>query len=100
MFVQTVRQNYEGFAKKEIEKALLDREALGLIGNPSERDLKYLVNSNLDDCPVIIPDVENSRKIFDPILGGVHGKTPDKIRSMRLRTMLLFPRILWYCTSM
>ena len=73
MFVQTVRQNYEGFTKKELEKATISRESPGLIGAPSERELNYLVSRNLDSFHVTILYVENSHKIFRPILGGVSG---------------------------
>jgi hypothetical protein len=32
-FVQTVRQNYKGFTKKEVVQAKEARRAMGLIGN-------------------------------------------------------------------
>ena len=75
IFVHKFRQNYDGLTKKEAEKAVLACKSPGLIGHPSERYIKYLVRSKLENCPVTIPDVENSPKRFDPILGGVHGKT-------------------------
>ena len=41
------------------------------------------MSSNLDGCSVIIPDVENSHKTFDPILVGLRGKptqqNPDHV---------------------
>ena len=100
MFVQTVRQNYEGFTNKEVEKALLHHKGPGLLGNPYEQELKYLVSSNLDECPGKIPDVESAHKRFGPILGGCMEKPPKKIHNMCLWTMLLFPEIFWSCTSM
>ena len=33
------------------------------------------MSSNLTDCPVTIPDVNNAHKIFGPILGGTRRKT-------------------------
>ena len=74
-FVQTVRKNYEGFTKRYAYRDVLARKAAGLIGHPSERDLKYLASINLTDCPVTIPDVHNAHKIFGPILGRTRGKT-------------------------
>ena len=41
MFFQTIRNNYEGFTEKEVEKAVLGRKAPGLIGHPYAQDLKY-----------------------------------------------------------
>ena len=74
-FIQIVRKNYDGFTKRDVERAVLAHEAAGLIVHPSERDLKYLVSINLNDCPVTIPDVNNAHKIFGPILGGTRVKT-------------------------
>ena len=74
MFVQKVTQNYERFTNKEVENSVLSCEAPGLIGHTSEQDLKYLVSSNLDNCPVKILDLDNSRKMFRPILGRFRGK--------------------------
>ncbi len=36
VFVQTVRQNYEGYPKKEILRAKEARRAMGLIGYPNK----------------------------------------------------------------
>ena len=58
-----------------MHKAVLACKEPVIIGHPSERDLKYLVISNLEDYPVTIPDMDNARKIFSTILGGVRGKT-------------------------
>ena len=74
-FIHTVRKNYEGFAKRDVERAVLACKAAGLIGHPYERDLKYLVSINLTDFPVTIPDLNNAQKIFGPILGGTSVKT-------------------------
>ena len=74
-FVQTVHKHYEGFTKKYVEKGVLACKAAGLIGYPSEIDFKYLVSSNLTDCPVTIPDVNNAHTSFGLILGGTRGNT-------------------------
>eukprot|EP00804_Cyclotella_cryptica_P025803 CCRYP_002679-RA/>CCRYP_002679-RA protein AED:0.46 eAED:0.46 QI:0/0/0/1/1/1/2/0/68 len=36
LFVQMVRHNYDGFTKCEIEKAILDCKAQGMMGSPSD----------------------------------------------------------------
>ena len=61
-----------------MEKAVLAHESPGLIGHSSELELNYSVISNLDDCTITIPDVDNTRKSFGPILGGVRGKTTQQ----------------------
>ena len=35
--VETVRENYEGFTKRDVKKALLARKAQAMVGSPSER---------------------------------------------------------------
>ena len=54
-FVQMVRQNYEGFAKKEVLQAKEERQAMALIGNPSKNGFKGLVSNNMiTNCPITI----------------------------------------------
>ncbi len=75
-FVQTVRQNYEGFTKKEVLQAKEARRAMGLIGNPSEKNFKGLVSNNMiTNCPVTTTATTNVRRIFDRDLADVRGKT-------------------------
>ncbi len=45
--VQTVHGNYEGFTKQEVIKVQEAREAQAMLGNPSKKDFKGLVSSNL-----------------------------------------------------
>ena len=64
MYVQTGRQNCEWFTKKEVDKAVLAHKDQTHIGKHSERYLQYLVSSNLENCPVTIPDVEILTKVL------------------------------------
>ena len=64
-FVQMVRQNYEGFTKKEILQAKEARQATGLIGNPSENNFKGLVSNNMiTNSPIKTTAITNARYIF------------------------------------
>ncbi len=61
-FVQTVRQNYEGYTKKEILRAKEARRAMGLIGYPNEQDFKGMVRENtIPNRPVNVNDITNAR---------------------------------------
>ena len=61
-FVQTVRQNYEGYTKKEILRAKEARRAMGLIGYPNEQDFKGMVRENtILNRPVNVNDITNAR---------------------------------------
>ena len=90
---------YEGFTKKEGEKDILACKAPVIIGHPSGRDLKYLVISNLENCSVTIPDVDNACKNFGPILGGVRGKTTPKNPNHFTKYCVAIPKYFWHCTS-
>ncbi len=74
-FVQTVRQNYEGYTKKEILRAKEERRAMGLIGYPNEQDFKGMVRANMiPNCPINVNDITNARDIWGPVLASLRGK--------------------------
>ncbi len=75
-FVQTVQQNYKGFAKKEVLQAKEARQAMGLIGNPHENDFRGLVSNNMiTNCHVTTTAITNTWNIFGKDLASVRGKT-------------------------
>ena len=74
--VQTIRKNFEGFTKKQIEKAILAREAQAMMGHPPDVKFKQLVSSNsVKNCRVKVSDVTNARIIFGPNLDRLGGAT-------------------------
>ena len=95
-----MRKNYEGFTKRDVKRAVLAREAAGLIGHPSERDLKYLVSINLNDFPVTTPDVNNAKKSFGPILGGTRVKTVRQNLEDVTIDYVAITRDFWHCTGL
>ncbi len=46
MLVNTVRGNFEGYTRKEIERAREARQVQGMIANPTEREVSALVRKN------------------------------------------------------
>ena len=75
-FVQTVRGNYEGYTKQKLLHAKEARRAQVLLGNPSKKDYRGMVSSNMiENCPISTSDVSNARAIFGPDLPSVRGKT-------------------------
>ena len=99
MLVQSVRGNYEGFTRREIEKAKAARELQGQIGHPSDQDFKTLIKAKdnvsqslLHDCPTTLTDVTNAQTIFGPSLPRMKGTSvrtkpirmePDYVRIPR-----------------
>ena len=82
--VNTVRKNFEGFTRKQVEKAVLAREVQAMVAVPTEAEFKKMVSSkSLSDCPVTVDDVANARAIFGPDRAGLRGKTvrqkPDRV---------------------
>jgi hypothetical protein len=84
--VTTVRDNFEGFTRREVQQASAARRLSHMIGYPSPRDLAGVVRAKLlDDCPVDHRDVSNALAIFGPDLASVRGKTvrhkPEHVRT-------------------
>jgi hypothetical protein len=56
--VKTIRENYEGFTKKQVQRANEARHIMLMTGVPTERAFESMVRLNqLQDCPVNIDDV-------------------------------------------
>jgi hypothetical protein len=73
--VQTVRRNYEGFTKKQVQHATLACRIMGMIGAPSEREYQGLVRQKkLQDCPITPSDIANAHKILAPTWPTSEGK--------------------------
>ena len=83
-FVQTVRDRYEGFTKREVKEAMAARETQAMIGHPPDRAFKDMVRDNMiPDCPVTLTAIDNANKIWGPNLAGLRGrrtrKKPDHV---------------------
>jgi hypothetical protein len=75
-FVQTIRQNYEGYTKCEVEAARRAREVQAMVGQPPDREFRKMVSSNrIPNCPITVEAVEHSNKLFGPDLAEVRGRT-------------------------
>ena len=95
MNVQTVRENYEGFTKREILKAKEARRRQALIGNPSESDYKGMVSGNMiRNCPITRNNITNARNIFGPDLASVRGKTVRRTPAPVVADYVEVPRAL------
>ncbi len=85
--IKTVRNNYEGFTKKEIALANEARKAMAKIGHPTEREFTKMVRHKMiTNCPITAKDIANANKIFGPDLPGMRGKTtqvkPEAVKTM------------------
>jgi hypothetical protein len=84
-FVSTVKENLEGFTKREVDDAMLARKLYHTSGCPTVDNLRMMIRMNqIENCPVTITDVTNATKIWGPDLGALKGKTtrrtPSRVR--------------------
>jgi hypothetical protein len=74
--VQTVRNKFKDFTKKQVQAAATACRLMGMIGAPSKREYQGLVRMNLlQDCPISHTDIVNANKIYGPDLANIRGKT-------------------------
>jgi hypothetical protein len=65
--VSTVKEQSEGFSKRQIEQAKTTRDFQAKVGHPSTQDMKSIVKSNLIvNCPVTAEDIDRTEKIYGP----------------------------------
>ncbi|KAL7466217.1 hypothetical protein ACHAXS_006508 [Conticribra weissflogii] len=74
--ITTIRNNFEGFTKKEINQAKEAHQALAKIGYPTEKEFTDMVRHKMiANCPINDTDIANAHKICGPDLSGIRGKS-------------------------
>jgi hypothetical protein len=92
-FMQTVRQNYNGFAKCEVLQAKEARQAMEMLRNPSEGDFKEMVRGNMiKNCPVTSNAFTNARTIFGPGLPSLRGKMVRRMPALVVADYVAIPK--------
>ena len=78
--VSTVRENYEGFTKRDVLKARAAKELQSKLGYASDTTMKDLLKEKekvrhalLHNCPVTIDDFEKALTIFGPSVARLKG---------------------------
>jgi hypothetical protein len=80
-----VKENLEGFTKREVEDAMVARKVYHTSGCPTVDNLRMMIQMNqIKNCPVTVTDVTNAKKIWGPDIGALKGKTthqtPSRVR--------------------
>ncbi len=76
MLVNTVRENFEGYTRQDVERAREARRIQEMNANPTEREFSGMVREKLlTNCPITIREVDNANQIFGPNLANLRGKT-------------------------
>jgi hypothetical protein len=72
----TVTENKKFFTKRQVERAEKARHLYRVIGCPSMRDYKHIVQMNqIKNCPVTLEDIKICERIFGPDLYAMKGKS-------------------------
>ena len=74
--VNTMKQNEEGYSKRQIQATKVTRTLPLVVRFPSTADLKAIIASNqVENCPVTVDNVEHAEKIYGPSIPILKGKT-------------------------
>ena len=66
--VNTVAENMKLYTKRQVARAEEARKLYQVIGYPSLRDFKHVIQTNqIKNCPVTIEDINICEKIFGPV---------------------------------
>ena len=75
----TIKENYEGYTKNQIDGTICAQQLQGMMGHPSKHDFKNLVHDQMIQYwTITYHDATNAYKIFGPDLAGLRGKTVQK----------------------
>ena len=63
--IQTVRNNFEGWTKKQVEKTILAHKVKEMVEHTTDESFKHMVSSKLlNNHPLKLEDVTNTHTIF------------------------------------
>jgi hypothetical protein len=84
--VNTMRANFEGYTKHDIEEAQEARCMQGMIENPTEHDFVSMVREKQTaNCPDTIRNIQNDNRIFGLNLAKLGSKSrktkPEHVRA-------------------
>jgi hypothetical protein len=84
-FVSMVKENLEGFTKREVEDAMVAKNLYHVSGCPTFDNLKIIIRmKQIKNCPVAVNNVSNATKIWGPDIGASNSKitqqTPSRVR--------------------
>ena len=72
----TVKENKEGFTKRQFDSAKVARAFYHIAGCPTLTNFKHIIRQNIfKNCPVTVADVDVAERIFGPDLGTLKGKS-------------------------
>ena len=81
---ETVRNNFEGYTKRQVKKAILAREAQAMVAHPTDEKFKQMVShENLKNCDVRVEHITDAHAIVghnrSRLKGGTVSQKPDRV---------------------
>ena len=74
--LNTVRDNFEGYTKRQIQKAIEARKLQAMLTYPTDEKLMEMVSeSGFKNCDTTASDVKVSKAVFGPNRAAMRGKT-------------------------
>ena len=91
--LNTVEENKKLYTKRQVARAEEARKLYQVIGYPSLRDYKHIIQTNqIKNCPVTIEDINISEKIFGPDVYAIKGKSVRKKPKVVVNDYIEIPR--------
>jgi hypothetical protein len=95
LHVNTVRKNFNGFSRKQVEGATAACRLMGMVAIPSPCDFEGMVHLNmLKDCPITNDVIKNVHTIFGTDLTTIRGKTVRRRPKRVITDYVNIPRLL------
>ena len=102
--LRTVRRNFEGFTKWEVEKSNLSCKVQAMLGYPTDKKYLQMVSNRTDiaNFPISPTDITNERIMYGPDLAGLIEKNMRneliKVEMENLQTPNVFYQLYRFVT--
>ena len=74
--IQTIKENEIGHTKRELDQAKVAEKTYGMVGHPSIKDYKWMVQEGtLLNCPVVVKDINIYQDVYGKSIAALKGKT-------------------------
>ena len=96
VLVTFIRENFEGFMKKQVEEAIKAHHFQVMLDHPSRKDFESMVCANLiADCPVTPEHISHTHQLLGENLAGLRGKSVQKKPEHVVMDYVQIPRDIW-----
>jgi hypothetical protein len=92
-FLQTVRENEQGYSQRQLEQARLARDLYTKVGHPLPQDFKAMVAGGMIlNSPITVADAIRADKIYGPSIAALKGKTVRRSPEQVVTNLIEVPK--------